>query len=598
MTADTLHHTAAPQTPAHLNPRSMAAAQRLLVCKALAEFAHERLVTPVPHGDGYLVAADQGRVTYQFRAERYALEQWVIDPHSLVREAGGRVLAPDARDLIIELRESLGIPEHLLGVYLEEISATLASAAYKHHHQRLSSAELVHADFQTIESAMTQGHPAFVANNGRIGFGLADHARYSPEAGSPLHLVWLAVRREGATLSCGRGVTEDTLYAAELDASTRQEFAHRLRAFSLDPADYLYLPAHPWQWEHKHAITFAPDIAGRAVVPVGASADRYQAQQSVRTLFNLDRPDRHYVKTALSIQNMGFLRGLSPEYMRATPAINDWVADLVASDATLRDCGFGVLRETAAIGYTGDAYHRVGSLLPQQKMIAALWRESPVPRIRPGERLATMAALLHRDRDGHHLATLLIAASPVTPREWLRRYLRAYLRPIVHCLCRYDLAFMPHGENVILVLDDHVPRRVFIKDIGEEVAVLGNRDVPEEIARIRVIVDDDVEALSLFTDVFDGFFRYLAAILDHDGVIPADTFWSLVAECVTEHAQDHPGLHGRLDLRTPQFAHSCLNRLQLRNTLQMVDLANPAESLIIAGALDNPIAPRRPHGRP
>ena len=38
-------------------------------------------------------------------------------------------------------------------------------------------------------------------------------------------------------------------------------------------------------------------------------------QQSIRTFFNTSRPDRHYTKTALSVQNMGFMRGLSPAYM-------------------------------------------------------------------------------------------------------------------------------------------------------------------------------------------------------------------------------------------------------------------------------------------
>ena len=65
------------------------------------------------------------------------------------------------------------------------------------------------------------------------------------------------------------------------------------------------------------------------------------------------------MKTALSIQNMGFMRGLSPNYMGATPAINDWVASVVEGDPTLRGCGFTVLRERAAIGYTGDAFHEL-----------------------------------------------------------------------------------------------------------------------------------------------------------------------------------------------------------------------------------------------
>ena len=80
---------------------------------------------------------------------------------------------------------------------------------------------------------------------------------------------------------------------------------------------------------------------------LGPTRDRYRAQQSIRTFFNTDRPERHYVKTALAIQNMGFLRGLSPKYMEATPAINDWVADVVAGDPELAGCGFRVLRERA-----------------------------------------------------------------------------------------------------------------------------------------------------------------------------------------------------------------------------------------------------------
>ena len=181
-------------------------------------------------------------------------------------------------------------------------------------------------------------------------------------------------------------------------------------------------------------------------------------------------------------------------------------------------------------------------------------------------------------------------ASGLAPDDWVRRYLRAYLRPLVHCLLAHELAFMPHGENLILVLDGHAVSRVFMKDIGEEVAVLGDRPLPDGVARVRQVVDDEERALAIFTDVFDGVFRHLAAILDTDGVLPEDAFWALVRECVDQHAADHPALASTVDLRAERFAHSCLNRLQLRNTLQMVDLTDQSSSLIYAGTLRNPIA--------
>lgn len=581
----------AQRAASHLTPQAMERAHRFLIAKALAEFSHERLLAPEPIGHDHQVMI--GGIRYRFHAHRYELEHWVVEPWSITREVDGVPAELDALAFIAEHAEVLGIPEALLPTYLEEISSTLASAAWKHVHGTLTSADLVHADFQTIEAAMTEGHPGFVANNGRIGFSTTDFAAYAPEAGQTFPVVWLAVLRNKAHLSLGAGLDEEALYAGELDALTRDRFDAELRELGLDADDYLLMPAHPWQWEHKLAITFAPDVARRDIVCLGHSDDRYRAQQSIRTFFNADRPERHYVKTALSIQNMGFMRGLSPRYMRATPAINDWVAGLVDDDPELRDCGFGVLRERAAIGYTGDAYHQLGAPSAYTKMLAALWRESPLPQLADGERLATMASLLHRDRDGRHVVTELIAASEASPQEWLASYLRAYLRPIVHCLHRYELAFMPHGENLILVLEDHVPTRVLMKDIGEEIAVMGDLPLPADVERVRATVPDRVKPLAVLTDVFDGFLRFLAGILAEDRVLGQDEFWSLVADTIAGHQTAHPELaeaFARIDLFAPEFDHSCLNRLQLRDTREMVNLSDQAESLIFAGTLVNPIA--------
>ena len=46
----------------------------------------------------------------------------------------------------------------------------------------------------------------------------------------------------------------------------------------------------------------------------------------------------------------------------------------------------------------------------------------------------------------------------------------------------------------------------------------------------------------------------------------------------------------RYDMFAPEFALSCLNRLQLRNNRQMVDLADPAGALQLIGTLKNPVS--------
>jgi siderophore synthetase component len=292
---------------------------------------------------------------------------------------------------------------------------------------------------------------------------------------------------------------------------------------------------------------------------------------------------------------MGFMRGLSAAYMEAAPAINDWLDRLIENDPVLKSTGLTIIRERAAVGYRHLEYEAATDRYsPYRKMLAALWRESPVASLQEGETLATMACLAHADHEGASFTGALIERSGLVPREWLRRYLRAYLTPLLHSFYAYDLVFMPHGENVILVLKDGVVQRAIFKDIAEEIAVMDPDAVlPPEVARIRVEVPEDKKLLSIFTDVFDCFFRFVAANLATEGVLEEEDFWRTVAEVVHEYQDASPQLaekFERYDLFAPEFALSCLNRLQLRDNRQMVDLADPSGALQLAGNLKNPIA--------
>ncbi|MEV5764902.1 IucA/IucC family siderophore biosynthesis protein [Micromonospora sp. NPDC052213] len=590
---------------AHLTPASWARANRLLVRKALAEFAHERLLAPEPvpaDADGpaagerrYEVRGDDGDVVYRFTASLLALDHWRIDADSITRHRGDTELPLDALDFCLDLRGALGLSDEILPVYLEEISSTLASTAYKLDKPAVRAADLARADFQTIETEMTEGHPGFVANNGRIGFGIDEYHAYAPEAARPVRLFWLAAHRDRTTFTCAADLDYDTLLRAELGDDTLAAFAGTLTGLGLDPTDYLFIPVHPWQWWNRISVTFAAEVAQRRLVCLGPGPDEYLAQQSIRTFFNVTDPTRHYVKTALSVLNMGFLRGLSAAYMEATPAINDWLADLIDGDEILKRTGLTIIRERAAIGYRHLEYEAATDRYsPYRKMLAALWRESPVPGLEPGRRLATMASLLHTDRDGRSFAAALIAQSGLAPQAWLRRYLDAYLTPLLHSFYAHDLAFMPHGENVILVLDGGTVERAIFKDIAEEIVVMDpDADLPPQVGRVRADVPEDMKLLSIFTDVFDCFLRYLNAILVTEGVLDEDTFWRTVARCAADYADSVPHLAERLrryDLFAPEFALSCLNRLQLRNNRQMVDLADPSAALQLVGTLANPIA--------
>ncbi|MFJ3958130.1 IucA/IucC family protein [Arthrobacter sp. NPDC090010] len=599
----------------HLSPGRWAEANRHVLRKALAEFSHERLLTPERYGrrsgtqSPYRLFSDDGGVEYRFTARLLGLDHWSIAKDSITRWKVSEGSEPeqlplDVLEFVTEFHGSLGIREEQLPVYLEEIASTLSGHAYKQG-RGVESSRLAAgitqgadaaADFQAIERNMSEGHPCFVANNGRLGFGITDYHSFAPEAGAPVRLQWIAVHRSQAVFTSRPGLDYRRHMTEELGFDAVAFFEAELAASGLDPAEYLFLPVHPWQWEHKIAVTFAAEIARQRIVPLGTGTDSYQAQQSIRTFFNVSAPGKCYVKTAMSVLNMGFMRGLSAEYMEATPAINEWLHDLMASDEELKNTP--VIREVAAIGYHNPYYEAAapkGS--PYRKMLAALWRESPLQLLEDGQQLATMASLLHVDPAGKPFVSALIERSGLAPEEWLRRYFDAYLVPLAHCLFAYELAFMPHGENVILVLQDGVPVRAIMKDIGEEIVLMGDRiEVPEEVSRIKTPVPEHEMSSAIFTDVFDCIFRFLAALLAEDSVVEEEVFWRTAAEALTDYQARHPELaeqFARHDLFVPEFELSCLNRLQLRNNQHMLDLSDPSGGLQKAGMLRNPLALHR-----
>ena len=625
-TAAAMAGTTADTVP-HLGPERWATANRHLVRKALAEFLHERILAPQRLGTGavsgpgpgsgsgagaadpaepavYVVRSDDGSTAYSFTARVLELEHWSVDAASIRCTRNGVDTGPDALHFITEFKDTLGIREEMLPVYLEEISSTLAGHSYKQWLGQPSAQELVGgvtggtdpaADFQAIERSMTEGHPCFVANNGRLGFGISDYRAFAPETGAPVRIEWIGVHRSKAVFTSSAGLDYRAHLEAELGAGVLQAFDAEFTAQGVDPAGYFLMPVHPWQWENKLTVTFAAEIAQQHIIHLGTGPDSYQAQQSIRTFFNTSAPEKSYVKTAMSVLNMGFMRGLSPQYMKATPAINDWLQDLIRSDGALQKSGLAMISEIAAIGYHNSYYEAASAKgSPYRKMLSALWRESPLPLLEDGQQLATMASLLHVDSARTPMVSALIERSGLEPVEWLRRYFEAYLVPLVHCLYRYELAFMPHGENVILVLEDGVPVRAVMKDIAEEIVVMGRRlDLPEEVSRIQADIPDTEKVLAIFTDVFDCIFRFLGALLVEDGKLSEEEFWGTAARVIRDYQAENPELadqFARHDLFAADFELSCLNRLQLRNNQQMLDLTDPSGGLQMAGRLANPLA--------
>lgn len=598
---NTLDNVVSPQqSTQHIQPKVWQKANILLVKKALCEFSHELLIKPEiieELENGYYrfkVYTDAIEIRYEFKAKPLALNHLLIDEDSIKKFVNEKLTEIDAIYFIKEFRKTLGIADEKMPVYLEEIISTLYGSAFKITKGNPTAKELATADFQTIEQSMTEGHPGFVANNGRIGFDSSDYRSYAPEAGNSFSLLWLAGHKSKAIFSAIESLPYDTLIQQELDADTIREFNSIIKEKGYTSSDYLFLPIHPWQWFNKLANIFAPEIAKGDLICLGYGPDQYLAQQSIRTLFNVTNQHKFYTKSALSILNMGFMRGLPLYYLGTAPKMAVWLENLLYNDEYIKENGFRMLSEIGSVSYVNPYFEEFGSHNDYNKMLASLWRESPYSVVKENQKPLTMAAFLHVDHHGKALLPEIIKDSGISTDNWLRKYLKAYLSPMLHCFYYYDLVFMPHGENIIMVLEDNIPEYILLKDITEEACIL-NADVelPEHLKRMYAPVPEDVKLLSIFTDMFDGFFRFLGPILEEHANYKENDFWELVAENINEYQAKFPQLSEKFkqyNLFADDFKLSCLNRLQLNNHKQMIDLDDPVALLQFAGKLKNPIA--------
>ncbi|MFI6586967.1 IucA/IucC family protein [Embleya sp. NPDC050493] len=545
---------------------------RDMIAKSLAEFAYEELLAPVADGETYTVDVS-GDVRYRFRARRGAYDAWHVDPESVVREwEGGADPAEDMLQFLLDAHTVIGLSGDTAGHLVRELTATLAADAASAA-SAVSAATLADLSYAELEGHQT-GHPWIVPNKGRIGFSASDARRYAPEARRALRLPWIAVHRDLAAYRAVPGLSEQRLYDEELDPATLEGFRRVPAARGLDPDDFLWLPVHPWQWDETIATLFAPEVAAGRIIALGEAEDRHLAQQSVRTFLNLDRPARRTVKLPLSVLNTLVWRGLPSERTLAAPAVTDWVLGLRDADPFLRDeCRVIMLGETASVTVRHPVLEELPGVPYQyRELLGAIWREPLAPRLDPGERARTLACLLHVDPAGRPFVLELVERSGLAPRVWLRRLFHALLPPLLHCLYRYGLVFSPHGENAIVIFDEHdVPVRLAIKDFVDDVNISDQplpelADLPAEVAAVLLRERPDYLCQFIHAALLVGHHRYLADLAAVHLGIPQEGFWALVREEILDHQGAFPELKGRhelFDLLTPRIDRLCLNRNRL-----------------------------------
>ncbi|MHA6832572.1 IucA/IucC family protein [Ralstonia pseudosolanacearum] len=455
--------------------------------------------------------------------------------------------ADDVARVVAELGAQLGADP----LRLAQFSAELLATHIKDAQTRAAQAGhlLREAGYDAIEAGLTGAHPYHPGYKSRMGFTLDDNRRYAPECATGVTPLLLAARRDRCRWSASRDVAQGEPRHL-LSAAEQAAFDARLAQLGLEPADYLPLPVHPWQWEALVETAYHTAFARRELVPIGMLSERYAPQQSIRTLANAGRRDAPSLKLAMSLVNTSTSRVLAPHTVRNAALMSDWLADLAdRTDWPAPLVRPVFLKEIAGVGYVPQT-----PVAGQYGALACIWRESVHRHLRAGEAALPVTAITHVDADGRPLVADWVARHGV--QAWVRRLVERVWLPVLHMLWRNGTALESHAQNMVLLHVDGLPERVALKDFHDgvrysrrwlRVAPPALEGPPAEHARVNpnsFIETDDADELRDFTgDAL--FFVNLAEIAwffaCHFG-LDETAFWEIAAGAIRDYQARCPDL--------------------------------------------------------
>lgn len=469
--------------------------------------------------------------------------------------------------------------------------------------------------YDALESHMTDGHLYHPSYKSRLGFSLKDNLAYGPEFNSKVSLVWVAVKKEFAQTAVSAGYSSEELVGQHLTAEDMQRFQQILQqqvrtdmgenanayvasvdqlgssaevgesvgetiqaklhggvreksetvrssgredgkvgiGIGSDIGDrYVFIPVHPWQWEHQLESVYTRQRMDGDIVYLGPSSSPYRAQQSIRSLSNRVNPEAPYIKLALSITNTSSTRILAQHTTQNAPLISDWLDELVREDELLQQAQFGILKEIMGLSFRyeqlpvtqyGRAYGTLG----------AIWRENVSVHLKEGETAWPLNALMLVQPDGVPFIQDAVERHGV--EKWSEALVRTVTLPIIHLLYAHGIALESHAQNIILVLEDDLPKRILIKDLHDGVRYVPDQLLHPERApklnpepethrkfnRYSFIYAGDVSEVRDYT--YDAFFFIcmtdIALALEKFG-LSEEAFWQLCAGVIVDYQKKHP----------------------------------------------------------
>ncbi|HTG69214.1 MAG TPA: IucA/IucC family protein [Candidatus Udaeobacter sp.] len=535
--------------------------QRVL-CQLIEAVLYEEIVVPaqgVQAADdcsGQLVLPGQSQegepVEYiVYGTRKFSFGRFRLKRGSVRRKRGNEgETAATLSNFVEEVLGHVQKNERLM-MLLQELENTLAKDLQAQSDRSARPLPETLLDYDEIEGDL-DGHPYHPCYKSRIGFSLRENALYGPEFKQNVRPVWLAISKSQSYLSLANGKDYESFIQQELGQYIYQQYTNTLTEQELNPKDYLFMPVHPWQWEHMILVSFHRQLADKTIVLLGSGSDEYRPQQSIRSWANHTDKKKAYMKLSLNIVNTSTKRILAKHTVMNAPLVSDWLSSLIQNDETAIKLDFVLMPEFAGISY---AYENLPSTAQSitHGSLGVIWRQSLHSYLKDDERAVPLSALSHMIGDQPLIEPWI---HKFGLEAWTRRMLDITITPIIHMLYAHGIALESHGQNLILIHKDGRPGRLAIKDFHDGLrfsrdhltqpdACPGLHLEPAHhraMNRHSYMQTDDLSAVKDF--VHSAFFfvciSELGIFLNEQYGLEETDFWKMAAEVIYDYQKEHP----------------------------------------------------------
>ncbi|MEN8940415.1 IucA/IucC family protein [Acinetobacter baumannii] len=369
--------------------------------------------------------------------------------------SAGTIVSLLLEELVIESQFKLDAAS-LLEKWIQSRDALLQFL--KQRHNDFDGLVKAGQNFIESEQALILGHSMHPAPKSRNGFVHEDWLKFSPEHAGKTQLHYWLVHQNYIAEGCA---TEQPISDQVKDAIRWYLSESDLNLLKTH-VEFKLLPLHPWQARYLQGKPWFEQLKQTGqLIDIGLRGWQFSPTTSIRTLASFNAP--WMVKTSLSVMITNSIRvNLAKECHRGEISYRLWHSEL--GKKILKQCPtLKAVNDPAwiALQIDGEIINETICIFRDQPFavqqqvtcIASLCQDHPNKELNRFNALFDQIAQKNQQTNFKEIAL-----------DWFDHFLKIGLAPLMYVYHKYGMAFESHQQNVLLELEDGLPKNLWLRD--------------------------------------------------------------------------------------------------------------------------------------